>query len=112
MKSNSNLINDFITGNYKTDNKQEANSMTIKENGDHSLLIGYGHAIYGIRTPEGHIHIFNSWYGRSSTTSTHLNRLKGSTKGKKDSDLYTIHNDKERPQVRGSFAPKTEVLKA
>jgi len=107
MKSNNNLINDFITGNYNPDNKQKANSMTIKEDGDHSLLIGYGHAIYGLRTPEGHVHIFNSWYGRSTTTSSHLNRLKRSCQGD-----YTVHNDKDRPQVRGSYAPKTEVLKA
>jgi len=107
MKSNSNLINDFITGNYNPDNKQKANSMSIKEHGDHSLLIGYGHAIYGLRTPEGRVHIFMSWYGRSTTTSSHLTRLERSCQGD-----YTVHNDKDRPQVLGSFAPKTELLKA
>lgn len=38
-----------------------------------TMLVGYGHACYALRSPEGHITFFSGWRGYSATTtSKHL----------------------------------------
>jgi hypothetical protein len=70
--TNDELLSHFVEG--ATTGK--ANSMAIEERGEWTLLWGYGHALYAARKANGPLYIYNAWYGYSSTTSTHLNKLK------------------------------------
>jgi hypothetical protein len=92
MKSNSTLISDFING--KTTGK--ANSMAIEELDRFTVLVGYGHAYYAARDKAtGTVHVFYSWYGRSTTTSKHMNKVLGAAKS--DAQEFEKHTQHNRP---------------
>lgn len=38
-------------------------------------LVGYGHALYAYRYPDGHIIYFKGWRGRSHSTDCHLSKM-------------------------------------
>lgn len=75
--SNDSLIRRFVDG--KTSGK--CNRMAIEEHDGWTYLWGYGHALYAARSPDGTLYVYYGWYGRSQTTSTHMNKLKGKAKG-------------------------------
>lgn len=50
--------------------------MAIEEFEDWAFLWGYGHALYATRTAGGTLFIYDGWHGYSTTTSTHINKLK------------------------------------
>lgn len=71
--SNDSLIRRFVEGG----DSGKCNRMAISREGDWTLLWGFGHALYAARKDEGPLFVYEGWYGRSQTTSTHLNNLKG-----------------------------------
>jgi hypothetical protein len=75
--TNDDVIRRFVQG--KESGK--ANRMAIEERDGWTFLWGYGHAMYGARSPDGTLYVYYGWYGRSNTTSTHMNKLKGKAKG-------------------------------
>ena len=100
MATNNEIVQNFITGRHGTYTERNAHSQQIREKENHSILEGYGHALYGLKFG-GTVVIFNSWYGYSSTTSSHLNRLKG--KAKSDEHLNVIVTDQfDQPKSRNS----------
>lgn len=77
--SNDNLIRRFVDG----ETSGKCNRMAIAEYDGWTLLWGYGHALYAARRKDdGLMFVYDGWYGRSQTTSTHLNKLKGKAKGR------------------------------
>jgi hypothetical protein len=75
--TNDDLIQRFVRGRESG----KANRMAIAEFEGWTLLWGYGHALYGARSPDGTMYVYYGWYGRSNTTSTHMNKVKGKAKG-------------------------------
>lgn len=72
--SNEALCNRFVRGD--AGDGYQANRMAVEVREDCSLLWGYGHALYGARFgDDGPCYVYNGWYGRSRTTSKHLNVL-------------------------------------
>ncbi len=43
-----------------------ASNMRIHEDGDWTLLVGYGHAVYAARSPDGRIYVFDGWAMRKT----------------------------------------------
>jgi len=74
--TNDEVIQRFVAG--ETEGK--ANRMAISERDEWTFLWGYGHALYGARSPDGTLYVYDGWQGRSQTTSTHMNTLKGKAK--------------------------------
>lgn len=77
--SNRQLIKNLLTGRHNNFTDKKANSMMIREKDGYTILEGYGHALYGLKKG-GTVILFDDWYGYSSTTSSHLNRLRGMAK--------------------------------
>lgn len=76
--TNANLIRRFVDG----ETSGKCNRMAISEFEGWTLLWGYGHALYAARRQDdGLMFVYKGWYGRSQTTSTHLNKLTGKAKG-------------------------------
>ena len=77
--SNESLVRRFVDG----ETSGKCNRMAIAEFEGWTLLWGYGHALYAARRQDdGLMFVYYGWYGRSETTSTHLNKLKGKAKGR------------------------------
>jgi hypothetical protein len=52
-----------------------ASNMKVKEDNEGGLkMVGYGHALYAYRYPDGHIIYFSDWYGRSQSTNCQLTK--------------------------------------
>jgi len=73
--SNNDLVKNFLTGRHNTAHEKNSNRMTIKERENHTIIEGYGHALYALKTG-GTVVLFDDWYGYSRTTSTHLNLIR------------------------------------
>lgn len=74
--TNQSLISHFVCGGESG----KCNNMAIEERDDWTYLWGYGHALYAARSPDGTLYVYMGWYGRSNTTSTHMNKLKSEAK--------------------------------
>lgn len=70
--SNEQLVERFVRG-FR---KGESNRMEIRQDGNETIIVGYGHAIYARRKPNGNIILYDGWYGYSPTTSRHLNLIR------------------------------------
>lgn len=77
MTTNDQLIRRFVSG----ETSGKCNRMAIEDGPDGwTFLWGYGHALYAARKDGGPLFVYDGWYGRSRTTSSHLNALKGKAK--------------------------------
>jgi len=76
----------FVHGRPKA--TQNLASIRLSEQGL-MVLVGHAHAALAVRHSDGTIRRYNGWYGRSNTTSTHLNLLDGFVNDEVD----------ERPEV-------------
>lgn len=76
--SNAELIRRFSRG--KKSGKacnMEIKKLEINGKARGTVLVDYGWAILGHRSPKGRwITLFDGWYGYSNTTSSHLNKLR------------------------------------
>jgi hypothetical protein len=70
--SNLDLVERFARG----FERGASNRMEIKRDGNETIIVGYGHAVYARRKPNGTIILYDGWYGYSPTTSTHLNMIR------------------------------------
>lgn len=109
--ANDDLIERFVRGHE--DGK--ANRMAIEARDDWTFLWGYGHALYGARSPSGTLFVYDGWNGRSNTTSTHMNSLKGKAKSaygepREDGDAMRVLVDGEGGGEVTSAPPKGHVL--
>lgn len=104
-KSHRTLVHEFENG--ATTGK--SNSMSITELDDgHTALLGYGHAVYAVRTPDGRIVRFDGWAfqagrrngGSMTTKSSHFAAMR--TLG----DVRVAYNkprtDMERSMLRNA----------
>jgi len=73
--SNNDLVKNFLSGRHNTAHERNSNRMTIKNRENHTIIEGYGHALYALKTG-GTVILFDDWYGYSRTTSTHLNLIR------------------------------------
>jgi hypothetical protein len=104
MATNNELINNFTSGQYrdlKTD--KECNNMKIIDRDGFSIIEGYTHAMYSMKIKEKVI-VFDGWYGYSSTTSTHLNKIKRTARKEMGVDLFV---SKAKPK---SFETNIEAI--
>lgn len=83
-----------------------ASNLKVKEDGDGGLkLVGYGHALYAYRYPDGHTIYFSGWYDRSQTTKCHLTKTGVKTKHDQSVDKrekaasFDPSEYRERPEV-------------
>jgi len=90
MATNNELYNNFLTGRYNTNTEKKSNNMRIKEKNNHTIIEGYGHALYALKFG-GTVVLFDEWYGYSPTTSTHLNKIRG--KARSDEHINLIVSD-------------------
>lgn len=56
---------------------------------DHTILVGYGHAVYAMRYETGKVVLYTGWLGKSQTTSEHLGLV----------DDYATMEDAHSPTV-------------
>lgn len=70
--SNQELVERFARG----FGQGASNRMEIKKDGNETVIVGYGHAIYARRKPNGSIILYDGWYGYSPTTSRQLNLIR------------------------------------
>lgn len=71
--------------------------MAIKEREDHTIIEGYGHALYCLKTG-GTVVLFDEWYGYSRTTSSHLNRIR--RKAEQDDHINLIESSDLEPKPK------------
>lgn len=100
--SNNDLVKNFLSGRHGTASSRKANRMEIKERENHTIIEGYGHALYALKTG-GTVILFDDWYGYSSTTSTHLNLIR--RKAKSDDHINLIE-DKTLDEPKAYKSPK------
>jgi hypothetical protein len=57
-----------------------ASNVKVEEDRDGGLkMVGYGHALYAYRYPDGYTIFFEGWNGRSQSTNQHLSKTGVST---------------------------------
>jgi hypothetical protein len=108
MTSHDQLIKNFLSGRHDNWNDKKGNSMTIEEKDNHTTIVGYGHALYCLKYG-GTVVLFNSWRGKSRTTSKHLTQIE--TKAKSDEHINLVKvNDQDRPHKDTSKAKLEQVM--
>lgn len=100
MTSNNDLIRNFLTGRHSTAAERNSNRMKIKERENHTIIEGYGNALYAVKTG-GTVILFDDWYGYSQTTSTHLNLIR--RRAEADEHIKLVEDETiEEPESRRS----------
>ncbi len=75
--SNEDLIKKFKRG-ATSGKSSRMEIQELRKDGEFrgTILVGYGWAVYGHRTPNGNkVTVFSDWHGYSNTTSHHINLL-------------------------------------
>jgi hypothetical protein len=99
MTSNNDLVKNFLNGRHSTASSRNANRMEIKEKENHTIIEGYGHALYCLKTG-GTVVLFDDWYGYSKTTSSHLNLIRRKANADKHINLVEDKTVKEPKAYR------------
>lgn len=108
MTSHNDLIENFLTGRHNSYSDRNGHNMDIEVKDDHSIMTGYGHALYCLKYG-GTVVLFNSWRGRSRTTSKHLTQIK--TQAEKDQHIKLVEvNDQDRPHKDTSKATLQKLM--
>jgi len=104
--SNNQLAKNFVTGQHPNVNDRNSNRMAIKEKENHTIIEGYGHALYAIKY-RGTVIVFNDWRGYSQTTSKHLTQIKRKAELDNHVNLIEINNQFEQRELKGHKSTTT-----
>lgn len=91
MTSHKQVIRNLMDGKTELKKHSKGHNIELKDYNDEiTLIIGYGHAVYGLKY-RNCITVFTGWRGYSTTTSKHLTQIKDVVKQDEDHVLNTVN---------------------
>lgn len=99
MTAHRQLIQNFLSGRFNTWNDRKGHSMEIEEKDDHTIITGYGHALYCLKTG-GTVVLFNDWRSKSRTTAKHLTQIKTEAEADEHINLIEISGQFEQREIK------------
>jgi len=105
MTAHRDLIKNFLSGRHSNYTDKNGNSMEIKERENHTIIEGYGHALYCLKYG-GTVVLFNDWRDYSRTTAKHLTQIKGLAEADEHINLIEINNQFEEYEIKSRRSDK------
>ena len=102
MMSNMELVQSFFSG---AESGKAANMSIGETDAGGHFIMGYGHAIYAYRPPDGRFKpaVFVGWVGASTSTTQHIGLMK-------DEDAHALQGRPGTSDVQGD--PDLDVLES